>query len=92
MPTHHFVASLPGTRVALAGVNKGFNFGAVQVAAHDPHAFAIPPVKFAVLLVQLELLGSERATRGNNVVDISSVQIRPLDGTVVGLRLPMLVQ
>ncbi len=40
---------------------RGFDLGAIQIAPHDPHAFAIAPVELAVLLVELELLGSEGA-------------------------------
>ena len=46
--------------------------------------FAIAPVKLAVLLIELQLLGSEGAARRNNVGDVASVKIRALDGAVIG--------
>ena len=88
-----FLYVLPRTRVAFAGIDKSFDLGTIQVRAHDPHAFAIAPVKLAVLLVELQLLGSEGAAGRNNVGNVASVKIRSARWTRrwrVGL--PMLVQ
>ena len=62
-----------------------FRCGNRPSCTHDPHTFAITPVEIAVLLIKLELLGSESATRRNNVRDVLAVEIRTLDGAVVGL-------
>src|ERR1700757_2648479 len=74
---------LAGTTFALAGIHEGLDMCTVQIAAHDSHALAIRPVKLAVFLVELELLGSEGATSRNNVRDVASVQIGPINGSVV---------
>jgi hypothetical protein len=82
MPTHHFFMTFPG-RASPSGIDQRFDLGAIQVRAHDPHPFAIAPVKLPVLLIKLQLLGSEGAARRNNVGNIFPVKIRTLDGTVV---------
>src|ERR1700688_4341345 len=72
------------TCVASAGIDERFDLGTIEVGAHHPHALAIRPVKLPVLLIKLQLLGSESASRRNNVRNVASVKIRALDGTVVG--------
>src|SRR6266849_4919632 len=47
------------TRVALTRIHEGFDIRAIEVRAHDAHAFAIRPVDFASLLVELLLLRRE---------------------------------
>src|SRR5882724_6313061 len=47
------------TRVALAGVDQSFDVRTIQVRAHHAHAFAIAPVKFAALLLEMKLLWRE---------------------------------
>src|SRR6266853_5631788 len=83
-----FLYVFPGTCLAFARIDERFDIGTIQVRAHDPHALAIAPVKLAVLLVELKLLGSEGGARGNNVGDVASVKIRTLDGAVVGGGVP----
>src|SRR3954468_1170115 len=79
-----FLYDLPRTCVAFAGVDKCLDVGTIQVGTHDPHAFAIAPIKLPVLLIELQLLGSEGAARRNNVGKISSVKIGTLDRAIVG--------
>src|SRR5208282_5495988 len=74
------------TRVAFAGIDKGFDVGTIHVRAHDSHPFTIAPVELPVLLIELQLLGSESAARRNNVDNVFSVKIRTLDGAVIGAR------
>jgi len=58
-----FLRVFAGTRIALAGVDKRFDFGAIQIRTYDPHALAIRPVKLPVFFIKLQLLRSERARR-----------------------------
>src|SRR4029077_7336238 len=81
-----FLKVFARTRAAFAGINKRFDVGTIHVHPHHPHPLAIAPVKLAVLLVELQLLGSESAARRNNVGDVASVKIRALDGAVIGAR------
>src|SRR5260370_36492065 len=71
-------------RVAFADIDKGCDVGTIHVRAHDPHPFTIAPVKLPVLLIELQLLGSESVARTNNVGDVAPVKIRALDGAVIG--------
>src|SRR5579863_2594979 len=75
---------LAGTRVPPAGIDKRFDVGTIQVPAHDSHPLAIAPVELPVLLIELQLLGSENAARRNNVCEVAPVKIRTLDGAVIG--------
>src|SRR5215469_234493 len=75
---------LAGTRVASAGIHKRFDVGTIQVRAHDPHPLAVAPVKLPVLIIELQLFGSERAARASDVRGVGSVKIGALDGTVIG--------
>src|SRR5580704_6347783 len=82
-PYAPFLYVLPRPRVAFAGIDKGFDLGAIQVRSHNPHAFAIAPIKLPALLIELKLLGSERAARWNNLGSIATVKIRALNGAVI---------
>src|SRR6266404_8570337 len=73
------------TWVAFAGIDKCFDVGTIHVRAHDPHPFTIAPVQLPVLLIELQLLGSESVARTDNVGNVASVKIRALDGTVIGV-------
>src|SRR5882762_4767705 len=70
---------------ALPIFNKRFDFGSIQIRAHDPHALAIRPVKLPVFSIKLQLLRSERAAVRNDVAGIPPVNVRALDGTVIGI-------
>src|SRR4029077_17765487 len=56
---------------------------AIQIAAHDSHAFAITPVEFPVLRIELELLGSEGATWRNNIRDIPTVEVSSINRAII---------
>src|ERR1700730_86108 len=69
--------------IAMAGLHERFDIRTVQICTHDSHAFAIAPVKLAVPLVELELLGSKSATHGNNGRDVPAVEICAVNGAIV---------
>src|SRR4029077_10781500 len=73
-------------RVAFACVDQGFDLRTIQVRAHDAHAFAIAPVKFAALLFEMELLWREGLAFANNGYAILTVEIDALDRTIVLAR------
>lgn len=79
-------------RFSLAGIHKRFDLGSVQVGTHHAHAFAVRPIKFAIFLIELKLLGNERAAWMNDIGEILSVKVGAFDGTIVALGWPMLVQ
>src|SRR5580698_6718950 len=83
-PYAPFPYVLPRSCVAFAGINEGFNLRAIEVRSHNPHTFAIAPIKLPALLIELKLLGSESAARWNNVGSIATVKIRALDRAVIG--------
>src|SRR5580658_2018350 len=82
-PYAPFPYVLPRPCVAFAGIDKRFDLGAIQVRTHNPHTFAIAPIKLPALLIELKLLGSESAARRNNVGGIATVKIRALDRAVI---------
>src|SRR6266850_3516424 len=52
--------------IAMSRFNERFDVRAIEIRAHDAHSFAVRPVEFPVLRVELELLGSpSRAGRNN---------------------------
>ncbi len=73
----------PGPRVAFACVDQGFDIRTIQVCAHDAHSFAIAPVKFAALLLEMELLRRECFAFPDNSDAILTVEINALDRTIV---------
>src|SRR4029077_1859294 len=56
---------------------------AIDVGAHYTHPFAIAPIQLAMLLVELELFGRERAPLRNDGLAIPPVEIGAFDGAVV---------
>ena len=78
-----FSRVLTGAGVALAGVNEGFDIGTIQIGPHHAHAFPIGPVELAIFLVELDLLGSKRATRRNDGREILPIDIGAIDGTII---------
>jgi hypothetical protein len=88
-------APVPGLRavgIARAAFHQRLDARPVQIAAHDSHAFAIAPVQLAGLLRQLHLLGRVGASLRHDGAAMAAVQVDALDGAVVDLELPMLVQ
>src|SRR5215467_14352696 len=70
-------------RVATARLDQRLSLGTVEIRAHDPHPLAVAPIEFAVLLIEMHLLGRERAAFGNDDLAILAVYIGALDGAVV---------
>src|SRR5207249_11789262 len=73
----------PRSGIAVARIDEGLDVRAIEVRAHDTHPFAIAPIQLAVLLIELELLGRERAPLRNDGLAIPPVEIGALDGAVV---------
>jgi hypothetical protein len=83
-------APLPGVAagacLTLARVHEGFDRRPVEVRAHDAHPLAVAPVELAILQIEVELLGRERAPLGNNDRAVPPVEVGALDGPVVQVR------
>src|SRR5205814_1608081 len=73
-------------RVAVAGVDQGFDIRTIQVRAHHSHSLAVAPVKFAALLLEMKLLRRECLAFANDGYAILAVEISALDRTVVLVR------
>jgi len=73
--------------VSLPGLHERLDIRAVQVAAHDPHAFAIAPVQFPAHRLEMQLLRGERNATGNDGRPIASIEVRAFDRTVVDRRI-----
>src|SRR5712671_3134740 len=73
-------------RVALAGVDQGFDVRTIHVRAHHAHSFAVAPIKFAALLLEMELLWRECLAFANNGYAILAIEIDALDRTIVLAR------
>src|SRR6266403_4811475 len=73
-------------RVALAGVDQSFDVRPIQVRSHHAHAFAIAPIKFAALLLEMKLLWRECLAFANDGYAILAVEIDALDRTIVLAR------
>jgi len=69
----------------VACVHESFDLRPLQVRPHHSHAFSIAPVKLAVLLVHLELLGREDAAWGNDGDHVLAIEIRPENGAIIFL-------
>src|SRR5258708_2907406 len=68
---------------AMAGLYERFELRTIKFRPHDSHAFSIRPATPAMLLIELELLGSKRASLGNNGRYILPVEIGAFDGAIV---------
>ena len=73
--------------VALPGLHERLDIRAVQVAAHDPHAFAIAPVQFPAHRFEMQLLRGERNAAGNDGHPIASIEVHAFDRAVVDRRI-----
>src|SRR2546430_3603839 len=73
-------------RVAFAGVDQSFDARTIQVRAHHAHSFAVAPVKFAALLLEMELLWRECLAFANDAYAILAIEIDALDRTIVLAR------
>jgi hypothetical protein len=67
----------------MTGLNDGLYVRTIEVAPHDPHPLAIPPIQLPALSLELELLWRERAPCGHDRRTVLPVEVRALDGTVV---------
>jgi hypothetical protein len=67
----------------VARIDKGLDVRAIEVGAHHTHPFAIAPVQLAVLLIELELFGRERAPLRNDGRAIPPVEVGAFNGAVV---------
>src|SRR5438128_9751135 len=74
------------TRVAFACVDQSFNVRTVDVCTHDAHSLAITPVKFAALLIEMQLLGREGFPFTNDGYSILTIEIGAFDRAVVATR------
>src|ERR1700739_1362066 len=68
----------PISRVKPVGISMSrfyerFDVRTIKIRAHDSHTFAVRPVEFPVLRVELELLGSPSRACRNNVRDVCAV-------------------
>src|SRR5260370_5062123 len=61
---------------AMARLYERLDMRTIQVRTHDSHAFAIRPIKLAILLIELELLGSNLAAPRTNIRAILPFHIR----------------
>src|SRR6202040_410543 len=73
----------PRSGITVARIDEGLDFRAIEAGAHYTHPFAIAPIQLAVLLIELELLGRERAPLRNDGRAIPPVEVGALDGAVV---------
>lgn len=92
---HCGMAFSTASRLSVHGKNLSasvFDVGAVDVGAHHPYTFAVTPIQFSALLFELKLLRSERAPGGNDGHSVLPVEVTSLNGAVVDLRIPLLVQ
>src|SRR5260370_33874818 len=71
--------------IAMSRFHERFDVRAVEIRAHDSHSFAVRPVEFAVLRIELKLLGSPRRAGRDNVRDVGAVEVSTIDRAVVGL-------
>src|SRR6516162_8543038 len=60
-----------------------FNFRAIEIAAHDAHSLSVAPVEFAILLIEMNLLGRERGALRNDDFSILAIDVGALDRPVV---------
>jgi hypothetical protein len=67
----------------VARIDEGLDVRAIEVGAHHTHPFAIAPIQLAVLPIELELLGRERAPLRNDDLAILPVEVGAFDGAVV---------
>src|SRR5690349_4031784 len=72
--------------VAAARLHERLDARAIEVRAHDAHAFAIRPVQLAGRLLDVQLLGSEGRALGNDDLAIATIEVGPLDVAVVQVR------
>ena len=86
MPTHHLVGSRAGAVIAVTRIDESLDVRTIEGRAHDTHPFAIAPKQLAVLLIEMELLGRERAPLRNDGLAIPPVEIGAFDGAVVQVR------
>src|SRR5205085_7208764 len=73
----------PGSGIAVARIDEGLDVRAIEVGAHHTHPFAIAPIQLAILPIELELFGRERAPLRNDGLAIPPVEIGAFDGAVV---------
>src|SRR5207244_5426694 len=71
---------LPRSGVAAARIDEGLDVRAIEVGAHHTHPFAVAPIQLAILPIELELFGRERATLRNDGLAIPPVAIGSLAG------------
>src|SRR5207253_10840083 len=65
----------PRSGIAVARIDEGLDVRAIEVGAHDTHPFAIAPIQLAVLLIELELFGRERAPLRNDGLALPPVDV-----------------
>ena len=64
-----------------AGGHQRLDAGAVDVRAHDAHAFAVRPVHLAAGRIDAHLLGRVRSARGDQRDDVRAVEVRTASRT-----------
>src|SRR4029077_19006698 len=69
--------------VTTARLDERLDLRAIEIRAHDSHTFAVAPIEIAVLLIEMDLFCRERAAFGNDDRAIFSVDVGPLDRTIV---------
>ena len=74
--------------VALPRLHESLDVRAVEVAAHDPHPFAVAPVQLSAHRIEMQLLRRERDAAGNDRRAIASIEVHAIDRTVVHRRTP----
>ena len=83
IPTHHFVAIAARTRVALAGLDEGLDVRAVEVRSASRACLRGRTSTASRCLLEMELLGRERAALRERSSCDSAVEVGSLDGAVV---------
>jgi hypothetical protein len=69
--------------VAAARLDQRLDLRAVEVGAHDAHAFAVGPVELAAGLIEVDLFRRMRDAGWDDDPAVFAVEVGPLDRTVV---------
>src|SRR5689334_13013776 len=57
--THAPVRRIAAVALVASGLHQCLDLGAVEIRAHDPHAFAVGPIELAAPLIEMDLLRRE---------------------------------
>src|SRR5262249_19001164 len=66
-----------------AGLGQVLDWGAVEVRGHDPHAFAVAPVKLAAFLLEVHLFRRVGAAWRDNDPAVPPIEVGALDRAII---------